>query len=530
MLNNNRPKSPSGHKLRRFPKTPVNRKWERGGNVRSRTIAASFPVLVLIVFVFNIGAWGENESAQSVAQGRSGNSSTEQSSTQSTSGSSDGCKNSGQFTIDPASARIAPGGTLTFTASAPKGCTVPALTWSIDTGLDKSLVVTITSKGNSGGSNSADLTLQGDNDERARDALRKDIEMNPTKGVISVTATAATSSGSSSSQTARATVTPQPVGNIVIPIIGFEQAGASAAQSSQKFFFNLFLSRPLPFGGNQVLADGTDLGTRYRLFGNVRIATYPQQVTSGVAEFAAGFASQVAKLKVNQLAQAGEFNLGFDWRLKSTSRGLYSLGSSLANEYTLLSIVAGFGAISPLNPQDSLQVFATPPAGSPQRAPFLNQFPTSATSTYTGFVSPDRGRFYWEYGAGLRLTTLYFDKSGIQGSTPAMLTYTLGQNQVVSGGVSSGVVQRIEGFFPLPLGDFLAKNVTTLYLFGRVDMRLAHPMQTTPFILQPAPAGISGFDSDVNIVSVRSNRDLYTIGVGVDAVKLINSIANLGKK
>jgi hypothetical protein len=244
-----------------------------------------------------------------------------------------------------------------------------------------------------------------------------------------------------------------------------------------------------------------------------------------VGEFAAGFATQVAKLKVNQLAQAGEFTTGLDWRLKAARWGLYGIGSSDVKEYSLLSVVAGFGAISPLNPIEALQIFVTPPVGSPQRAAFLNQFPTSASSTYTGFITPDRGRFFWEYGAGLRLMTLYLDKSGTQSVTPAMLTYTLGQNQVVSGGVSSGIVQRVEGFLPLPLGDRLDKKVTTLYLFGRVDMRLAKPKQTTPFVLQPAPTGVNGFDSDVNIVSVRSNRDLYTIGVGVDAIKLIKTIS-----
>lgn len=194
-------------------------------------------------------------------------------------------------------------------------------------------------------------------------------------------------------------------------------------------------------------------------------------------------------------------------------------------EYSWLSLVAGFGAISPLNPTESLQIFVTPPVGSPQRAAFLNDFPGSANSTYTGFVTPDRGRFYWEYGAGVRLTTLYFDRSNIAGAvSPALLTYSLGQSQTISGGVSSGIVQRIEGFMPLPLGERFAKDVTTLYLFGRVDMRLAAPRQTTPFILQAAPVGVNGYDSDVNIVTVRSNRDLYTIGVGVDAVRLIKTI------
>ncbi|MFZ0771519.1 MAG: hypothetical protein WCA49_18670 [Candidatus Sulfotelmatobacter sp.] len=413
---------------------------------------------------------------------------------------------------------------------------MPALKWTADTGLDTSLVK-ITPEDTSEGSGTATLflSLEIAKDKKARGKLETDIQTDLTKAQIRVTAKSTSSDDSSSdkkaAQSAMATVeiTTKGAGNIIIPIIGFEQAGASAAQSSQKFFFNLFVNRPLPFGDEQITKDGVNLGTRYRWFGNVRIATYPQQITSGVAEFAAGFATQVAQLKVNQLAQSGEFNMGLDLRLTAAPWGLYSLGGS-TKEYTSLSFIAGFGAISPLNPVDTLQIFVTPPVGSPQRSTFLNQFPGSANSTYTGFVSSDRDRFYWEYGAGFRLTTQYFDRSNVLGvTTPAMLSYTLGQSQIVSGGVSSGIVQRIEAFLPLPLGDTFTKDSSTFYLFGRVDMRLAPPHQIQPFILQPAPAGVNGYDSDVNIVTVRSNRDLYTIGVGVDAIGLVKTISGQNK-
>jgi Putative Ig domain len=424
------------------------------------------------------------------------------------------CKTQGQFSIDPAEARIAPGGTVHFTATVPASCTLPTLTW--DTAADwKSEDLWGKSIDFKGNGTFADLSLKGS----AADITNK-ITNDRSKAYIHITATADAKDGGQIAE-ALVVITTEPGGNIVIPVIGFEQAGASAAQSAQKFFFNFFISRPLPFGDT----GGSPFGTRYHWFGSVRIASYPQQINSGVGEFATGFAGQVAQLKVNQIAQAGEFTTGLDVRFKDLPKGLYPVGSSSGSEHALLSFVAGFGAVSPLNPVESLQIFLTPPAGSAQRAPFLQQFPSSANFTYTGFVTPDRGRFFWEYGAGLRLTNLFFDKSGIQSGAPAMLTYSLGQNQMVSGGVSSGVVQRIEGFLPLLLGERFAKNVTTLYLFGRADMRLASPHQITPFILQPAPSGVNGFDPNVNIIAVRSNRDLYTIGVGVDAVKLIKTIA-----
>jgi hypothetical protein len=315
-------------------------------------------------------------------------------------------------------------------------------------------------------------------------------------------------------------------GLLVIPIIGFEQAGASSAQSAQKFFFNFFVSRAVPFsssGFSGTTPDQIMFGPRFRWFGDVRVASYPQQITSGVATFAAGFATQVAQLQVNKLVQAGEFTTGLEYRISSFPKFLGGLQSN-GKERSNLALIGGFGAISPLNPQESLQIFYTPPVGSSQRGAFLQQFPTSTNFTYTGFTTPDRGRFYWEYGAGLRVTTHFFDDSGIE-SSPAMLSYSVGQNQIVSGGLSSGVVQRVEGFYPLALGDRFGSKTTIWYLFGRVDMRIAAPRQVTPFILQPAGSDITGYNPQVNIVTVRSNRDLYTIGVGIDAVKLINTIA-----
>ncbi|HYM74743.1 MAG TPA: hypothetical protein VE377_02100 [Candidatus Dormibacteraeota bacterium] len=432
----------------------------------------------------------------------------------------DQCTTPGHFTISPRDARIGPGGTVIFTASADSKCTVPALQWAIVSDPGSTLdQAKIDPKSTPAGSGSVALTLN-----LQRDAIEKAIHDDPGKAYIHVTATAT----SDNPQTAIATamVTTKAPGNIIIPIIGFEQAGGSSAQSAQKFFMNLFVNRPLPFGHDLILDDGVNLGTPYRWFGDVRIASYPQQINSSVGEFATGFAGQVASLKVNQVAQSGEFNMGLDLRLRSPRWSLYGIGDSNVKEYSMLSFVAGFGAISPLNPVENLQIFYTPPVGSPQRDPFLALYPGSANSTYTGFIPPDRGRFYWEYGAGFRFTTLYFDRSNVQGYvTPAMLTYTLGQNQIVTGGASTGVVQRIEGFLPLPLGERFARNVTTLYLFGRVDMRLARPKQSTPFVLQPAPDTVHGYDPDVNIVRAGSTRDLYTIGVGVDAIKLIKAIS-----
>jgi len=412
-----------------------------------------------------------------------------------------------KFTLSPETARIAPGGYIVFTAKPDNGQTLPSdLQWE-----DGPTPQGFTFTAHAGGV--ATLTVS----EAAAD--------DPEGTLFWVTA-----QGSGQAATAHIELVNRPGGLISIPVIGFEQVGASSAQSAQKFFLDFFVSRPFPWlqhdydcGPTQLNSPACAFGPRLRWWGQVRVASYAQQITAGIGEFATGFATQVAQLQVNKVAQAGEFNTGIDVRLSTFPKFFPSIGAR-GKERTMLSWVAGFGAISPFNPSETLQIFKTPPAGSPQRAPFLNVFPSSANFTYTGFVTPDRDKFFAEYGAGLRLTELFYDSAGLQGTSPAMVTYTLGQNQSVSGGISRGIVQRIEGFFPLPLGERFAENVTTVYLFGRADLRIGAPHQTTPFILEPADASIAGFDPQVNIVAVRSNRDVYTIGVGVDAVKLIKTI------
>lgn len=285
-----------------------------GCGARSALVDLSFCVVCLLVSFAPLRAGIMRRSLQSAPQDNATPSGGAQNPAPTNSGSSAGtsgaCKTQGQFTVSPGEARIAPGGRITFTASAASGCTVPSLSWAIDKDQLAAINPTSTSSTNSP---SADLTLKGKKDD-IENAIKGDSGL----AYIRVTATA---SGSSTSTvvTATAVITTQAAGNIVIPIIGFVQAGASAAQSSQKFFFNLFVDRPLHFGKDLIEDDGVNLGTATRWFGNVRIASYPQQITSGVAEFATGFAAQVAKLQVNQLARSGEFNMGLDWRLPRTA-------------------------------------------------------------------------------------------------------------------------------------------------------------------------------------------------------------------
>ena len=286
-------------------------------------------------------------------------------------------------------------------------------------------------------------------------------------------------------------------------VIGFEQAGASATKAEQHFFFDFFIDR-------QMKTESLSL------WGHVRIASYPQQINTPVAQFAANFANNVGNIQVNQLAESGEFLTGLDWHPKK-------LRWDVGKDKRRLGFVFSVGAKGPFEPKSRLSLFTVPDPTSPQYPSFAAQFPSAAHSTYVGFIPPDRDRFYRSYGAGIRITTLYDNPSDSSFRSPATYSLTFGQDENVSGGTLTGAVAKIDVFYPLPL---TSNNFRFLYLFGNADLRLSRARNITPFVLAPAPSNITGAESSVAIISTPSNRDVYRIGVGVDAISLIGMWLN----
>src|SRR3954470_21351907 len=314
-------------------------------------------------------------------------------------------------------------------------------------------------------------------------------------------------------------------GDITMAIVGFEQAGASGAKSDQKFFFDFFTSRPLPF-----FAGKDPIDPPMHWWGDVRIASYPQQVSTPVAEFAASFATQVGAVPVNELAQFGEFRTGLDFRVAALNTPLIP-NFGAAKQRSSLSVFAGFGALGAFNPpSDQMDVFLIPPAGSPQAAAFERNFPKDqypdlklAATQYVGLTTPNRNRFYRQYGAGLRLTTRFYDADDKILPAPAMVAFSVGQNELVSGGTLRGVTGKFEGFYPLSIGQPKSTDRFVLYLFGRANLHFGHATESTPLILQQA-SGILPDNPGIAVIAQPSARDSYTIGVGIDAVQLITRL------
>jgi hypothetical protein len=123
----------------------------------------------------------------------------------------------------------------------------------------------------------------------------------------------------------------------------------------------------------------------------------------------------------------------------------------------------------------------------------------------------------------LRLTTRFYDAGDKILPAPAMVAFSVGQNELVSGGTLRGVTGKFEGFYPLSIGPPKSTDPLVIYLFGRANLHFGHATESTPLILQQA-AGILPDNPGIAVIAQPSARDSYTIGVGIDAVQLISKL------
>ena len=309
----------------------------------------------------------------------------------------------------------------------------------------------------------------------------------------------------------------RPLGQFSRAIVGLEQSGASSAKSTQRFFMDLTLSSPLPWGKKDQY-----FGRRLRAWGSARITSVPQQINTGVAEFSGAFAQKVGEVKVNELAHGVEFLAGGEYRLPGSFKTEFgSFGGDVATRFTL-SFILGGGGITPFTPRDTLETFKVF-----RDAPGLPEVPEG--KEFIAFVSPDRDRFFRQYYAGLRLQTHYFDYENPNVPLkryPATLDITYGQNEAVTGGRLRGGVIRLEGFFPLPY-----EGLKFINLFGTALIKPTRTQITEPLILETAPAGTAIPADNVFLFTVpQINRDYYKVGVGIDFMSLISKWKAVTKK
>src|SRR3981081_3134364 len=106
---------------RQFPLALISYLTCGGNMVRSGRIVANRPVfLVFLIVCASVCVAGKNP-------GKTAPQNNPKDSNPAPTQNQTNCKTPGQFTIEPAEARVAPGGTLHFTATVPTGCSLPAV-------------------------------------------------------------------------------------------------------------------------------------------------------------------------------------------------------------------------------------------------------------------------------------------------------------------------------------------------------------------------------------------------------------------
>lgn len=283
-------------------------------------------------------------------------------------------------------------------------------------------------------------------------------------------------------------------------ILGVEQSGGASAKSEGKPFLNLFINTPL------IYDKGTDDDKlpRVSVWGDVRLTSTPSQIKA-FANISSAAVDTITGGKANELALGFDFVVGPEFRFARFDN-------------VTMSFISAFGAVSPLNPKQSVELFEVPKENSSQAEAFFKEFPGARGKNHIAFIPPERDRFLRQYYGGVRFRTYTKDNDEIQNVFPSMLDVTFGQSEAVTGGKLHKFVVGLDGFYVLPFPS----QYRFLYLFGSAKFKVGGPKTIkTPFLLDTSASSVKVTDINVFIADpVPSNRDVYRIGFGVDLFEL----------
>jgi hypothetical protein len=306
-----------------------------------------------------------------------------------------------------------------------------------------------------------------------------------------------------------------PGGEFARIIFGLDQAAGSSASATFKYSFDLFLSSPMPFRQNP----DPDFGARWRLWGNVKLASVPQQLTSKLQEF--NLPGAVANLQVNEMAQSAEFRGGISARIAQGRSFALSFDKETLQKFSLHAVI-GLGGSTPLNPRDTLEIFKVSNDA-------VARFPQAKGKELIGFTGPDRDRFYRQAFGGLEVRAHYFDKNEVASDRfPATFSLTYGFDEAVTRGQIRGGVFRADGFYPLP-----TKVGSQFYFFFSTLMKPTRARSSDPLLLEPAPGKTLSdvINNGVKVTVPPIDRDYYRVGIGMDLIRLVQYIQETkGKK
>jgi hypothetical protein len=314
-------------------------------------------------------------------------------------------------------------------------------------------------------------------------------------------------------------------------ILGVDQTGGASAESKGKPFINLFINTPLinddgdgardddndGVKDDEVVGAKDDDGAgakhkakklnqlpRVSAWGDVRLTSTPAQVTA-FANISSAAVDTITGGEANELVSGFDFVVGPEFRIARFDN-------------ITMGLIAAFGAVSPLSPRQSVEIFEVPKEDSSQAEAFFKEFPGAKGKEHIAFISPERDRFLRQYYGGLRFRTYTKDNGEIQNVFPSMLDVTFGQSEAVTGGKLHKFVFGLDGFYVLPFPT----DYRFLYLFGSAKFKVGGPKTIkTPFLLDNSASSVKFSDANVFIAEPRqSNRDVYRIGFGVDLFEL----------
>jgi len=299
-------------------------------------------------------------------------------------------------------------------------------------------------------------------------------------------------------------------------ILGVEQSGGASAKSQGKPFLNLFINTPLVNDCNKneqgqvddhckdSNGEPTNKLPRISVWGDVRLTSTPAQVKA-FANISSAAVDTILGGEANELALGFDFVVGPEFRFARFDN-------------VTMSFITAFGAVSPLDPKQSVELFEVPKENSSQAEAFFKEFPGAKGKEHIAFIAPERDRFLRQYYGGVRFRTYTKESGEIQNVFPSMLDVTFGQSEAVTGGKLHKFVFGLDGFYVLPFPT----DYRFLYLFGSAKFKVGGPKTIkSPFLLDTSASSVKATDANVFIADpIPSNRDVYRIGFGVDLFEL----------
>ena len=309
----------------------------------------------------------------------------------------------------------------------------------------------------------------------------------------------------------------RPVSLFSRAIVGYQQAASASTALEQNIFFDLFVAKSLPF--RQKI--DPDFGERFRTWTVFRAISLPQSGETTIGDLATGLPQQVADLKAKDAARVLDFLAGIEMRIAGNRALLPSFDRETRQKFSL-SLIGGFGFVTPTNPTESVTKFKV---SDQVRAAFPIQ---TEGKDVVAFVRSDRDRFFRQYYGGIRLQGFFFNRFNVPIQRfPIQADFTVGQNEYVTGGRLHGPVLRFDGYFPLPYDGlkFLSLYASAVLIPSRVKTGI-------PLILdEAAESGTQMPPPKIAFIeSPQPTRDYYKIGVGIDFLSFVQKLRETFKK